>query len=72
MADLTAASHFYWLIQPPEGPHVVDRLPPPLAGFMTRFEDREGYRWVLATYARHRLPTGAAGEHARPAASVAA
>jgi glutathione S-transferase len=56
VADLTAASHFYWLIQPPEGPRVVDRLPESLAEFMAPMRDREGYRWVLETYRRHRRP----------------
>ena len=59
VADLAAASHFYWLQQPPEGPHIVDRLPTPLAEFMSRFADRDGYRWVLETYRRHRRATAA-------------
>ena len=57
VADLTAASHLYWLVQPPEGPRIVDRLPPRLASFMARFADRDGYRWVLDTYRRHRRAT---------------
>jgi glutathione S-transferase len=68
VADLTAASHFYWLIQPPEGPHVVDRLPQPLAEFMAPHEGREGHRWVLETYRRHRR-AGAAAQ--RPVAVAA-
>lgn len=56
VADLTAASHFYWLLQPPEGPRIVDRLPASLADFMSRFAERDGYRWVLDTYRRHRRP----------------
>ena len=71
IADLTAASHFYWLIQPPEGPRIVDRLPDPLAGFMARFEQRDGLRWVLETYRRHRR-AAAADEFRRPVASVPA
>jgi glutathione S-transferase len=55
VADLTAASHFYWLVQPPAGPRIISRLPAPLAEFMRAFEERPGYRWVLTTYARHRL-----------------
>ncbi len=58
VADLAAASHFYWLIQPPEGPHVMERIPPRLEEFMAPFESREGYRWVLRTYARHRRAGG--------------
>ena len=54
VADLAAASHFYWPIQPPEGPHIVDRLPEPLAEFIAQFAGRDGYRWVLEMYRRHR------------------
>ena len=53
-ADLTAASHFYWPIQPPEGPRIVERLPPALAEIMAPHRERRGYRWVLEMYARHR------------------
>ena len=56
VADLAAASHFYWLLQPEEGPHVVDRVPEPLAEFMTRFDGRRGPEWVLEMYRRHRRP----------------
>lgn len=59
VADLAAASHFYWLLQPPEGPHVVDGVPEPLTDFMARFEGRAGPRWVRETYRRHRLPAAA-------------
>ena len=65
VADLAAASHFYWLQQPPEGPHVVDRLPAELAEFMTRFHDRDGYRWVLEMYRRHRRRKANASEDGR-------
>ena len=54
IADLAAASHFYWLLQPEEGPRVVDRLPAPLAEFMTGLEHRDGSRWVREMYRRHR------------------
>lgn len=56
VADLAAASHFYWLVQPPEGPQIVDRLPHRLADFMSKHEDRRGYRWVEEIYRRHRRP----------------
>lgn len=72
VADLSAASHFYWLLQPPEGPRVVDRLPAPLADFMSRFEDRDGYRWVLEMYRRHRRPADtAAAAPPKPVAATA-
>jgi glutathione S-transferase len=67
VADLAAASHFYWLLQPAEGPHVVDRVPVPLTDFMRRFEERDGYGWVLETYRRHRLPAAAPAPVAAPA-----
>jgi glutathione S-transferase len=72
VADLTAASHFYWLIQPPEGPHVVDRVPAGLDELMTQFAERDGYRWVLETYRRHRRVSDAApaSARARPALAV--
>ena len=68
VADLTAASHFYWLIQPPEGPRIVDRLPAPLASFMARFSERDGYRWVLEMYRRHRRASTAAATASSSAA----
>jgi glutathione S-transferase len=68
VADLAAASHFYWLVQPPEGPHVVERLPQPIAELMAPHEGRDGYRWVLEMYRRHRR-AGTATE--RPAALAA-
>jgi glutathione S-transferase len=67
VADLAAASHFYWLIQPPEGPRIVDRLPAPLAEFMSTFADRDGYRWVLEMYRRHRRPGAEADRERRRA-----
>jgi glutathione S-transferase len=55
VADLTAASLLYPLVQPPEGPP----LPAPPEGF-ERFraplKDRRGYHWVEETFARHRRP----------------
>jgi glutathione S-transferase len=56
VADLTAASLLYPLVQPPEGPS----LPPPPEGF-ERFraplEERPGYRWVQEMFRRHRKQT---------------
>jgi glutathione S-transferase len=54
VADVAAASHFYWLVQPPEGPGIVSRLPAPLQDFMAGFAGRDGLRWVRETYARDR------------------
>lgn len=68
VADLTAASHFYWLLQPEEGPHVVDGVPEPLTEFMAQFEGREGPRWVLEMYRRHRRPAPATAPVAAAAA----
>jgi glutathione S-transferase len=56
VADLAVASHFYWLAQPEEGPHIVSRLPREMAELMEDHVDRDGYRWVLETYRRHRRP----------------
>ncbi len=64
VADLAAAAHLYWLVQPPEGPRIVERLPAPLAAFMAQFEERPGYRWVQDTYRRHRRPATALREQA--------
>jgi glutathione S-transferase len=53
VADLTAASLLYPLVQPPEGPW----LPPPPAAlerFREPLEDRPGFRWVEEMFRRHR------------------
>jgi glutathione S-transferase len=53
VADLTAASLLYPLVQPPEGPS----LPPPPEAF-ERFRaplvERRGFRWVEEMFRRHR------------------
>jgi glutathione S-transferase len=61
VADLTAASLFYLLVLPPEGP--IAQSSPTAAGF-ERFREglrgRPGYLWVEEMFRRHRKPAGAA------------
>ena len=57
VADLTAASLFYPLVLPDEGPMPADRTS--AAGF-ERFreplDERPGYKWVEEMFRRHRKP----------------
>jgi glutathione S-transferase len=57
VADLTAASLFYPLVQPPEGPLPADQQP---ARGMERFREplaeRRGFQWVAEMFRRHRRP----------------
>jgi glutathione S-transferase len=55
VADVTAASLFYPLVVPPEGP-LPPELPRPAAfeSFRQSLSDRRGYRWVEETFRRHR------------------
>jgi glutathione S-transferase len=55
VADLTAASLFFPLVLPPEGPVDPD-LPSPagLERFRDELRERPGYRWVEEMFRRHR------------------
>jgi len=70
VADLTAASLFYPLVLPEEGPLPADR---PSAAGMERFreplKERRGFKWVAEMFRRHRKPGKAAatsGQFATP------
>lgn len=55
VADLTAASLFYPVVGPDEGPLPVDiPTPPALERFRAEIGDRPGYVWVEETFRRHR------------------
>lgn len=67
VADLTAASLFYPLVLPDEGP-LPEEEPPPagMASFRAPLEERAGYRWVEEMFRRHRKPAGALAAAASP------
>lgn len=55
VADLTAASLFYPVVVPPEGPLRTDLpRPPALERFRESLSDRRGYQWVEETFRKHR------------------
>jgi glutathione S-transferase len=57
VADLTAASIFYPLIRPPEGPMPPDSpSPPAFERFCEGFAGRPGFVWVGEMFRRHRAP----------------
>lgn len=61
VADLTAASLFYPLVLPEEGPLPTDESPPEgLERFRTPLKERPGFEWVAETYRRHRKPAAKA------------
>jgi glutathione S-transferase len=58
VADLTAASLFYPVVDPDEGPLPPGvPTPPALERFRAEISDRPGYVWVEETFRRHRYPT---------------
>lgn len=55
VADLTAASLFYPVVLPPEGPLRTDLpRPPAIERFRESLSDRRGYQWVEETFRKHR------------------
>jgi glutathione S-transferase len=61
VADLTAASLFYPLVTPPEGPLPTGTpTPPALERFRDGLSSRPGFSWVEEMFRRHRRPAGAA------------
>lgn len=55
VADITAASLFYPVVVPPEGPLDPDLpRPPAFERFRQSLSDRRGFRWVEETFRRHR------------------
>lgn len=65
VADLSAASNFYPLVVPKEGPlSPGERLPAGMERFREPLRDRPGYRWVEETYRRERQPSPTAVSHA--------
>jgi glutathione S-transferase len=55
VADITAASLFYPVVVPPEGPLDPNLpRPPALERFRQSLSDRRGFKWVEETFRRHR------------------
>ncbi|HET9197804.1 MAG TPA: glutathione S-transferase family protein [Solirubrobacterales bacterium] len=55
VADVTAASLFYPVVVPPEGPLKPDLpRPPALERFRQSLSERRGFKWVEDTFRRHR------------------
>jgi glutathione S-transferase len=63
VADLTAASLFYPLVNPPEGPTLPD-APPGFEEFVGPLRSRRGYDWIAETFRRHRKPARVAAAQA--------
>jgi glutathione S-transferase len=61
VADLTAASLFFPVVQPQEGPVATDvGAPEGLESFRGPLKERPGYIWVEEMFSRHRRPAPAA------------
>jgi glutathione S-transferase len=58
VADLTAASLLYPLVQPPEGPS-LPRAPEGFERFRAPLKERPGYRWVQEMFRKHRKHSAA-------------
>jgi glutathione S-transferase len=57
VADLTAASLFYPIVLPEEGPTAIDGgAPAGLEEFRAPLKERPGYAWVEEMFRRHRKP----------------
>ncbi|HEY8001002.1 MAG: glutathione S-transferase family protein [Vicinamibacteria bacterium] len=54
VADLTAASLLYPVVNPPEGPRIIPDGNPALEQFFGPLRERPGGRWVSEMFARHR------------------
>ncbi len=65
VADLTAASIFYPVVEPEGGPLPPGiPTPPALERFRDGLRDRPGFAWVEEMFRRHRHPAGAAAASA--------
>ncbi len=58
VADLTAASLFYPLVLPAEGPAAIARAPKSAQPFIEELRGREAWGWVERMYAQHRRSAG--------------
>lgn len=54
VADLTAASLFYPLVLPDEGPQLIASPPEAIERFRAPLKERRGYLWVQEMFRRHR------------------
>jgi glutathione S-transferase len=54
VADLTAASLFYPIVLPPEGPQILSSQAPAFAQFVEPLKARSGYGYVARMFAEHR------------------